>query len=112
MGLPPPLPKAPPLGGGLPKLAIGGLGLSTIKAEGQKMTQEEMADIQQLRDAKNVQQAQESSSEQENEQLSSDEEYYREMERIKAEGEKSSMGQFEGGSSDRSGVSQNDQKKS
>lgn len=43
-GLPPPIPKKP-LGFKLPGLAIGGLGISTLKAEGQNMTQEEMADM-------------------------------------------------------------------
>ena len=47
-GLPPPIPQSKPMGF---KLAIGGLGLSTIAKEGQK-TAEEIADMQTLAQSK------------------------------------------------------------
>ena len=45
--LPPPLPIAAPKKV-LPLLAIGGLGLSTVKKDGENLTAEEMADASQL----------------------------------------------------------------
>lgn len=49
-GLPPPIPIARTFA--MPKLAIGGLGLSTVAKDGGK-TAEEMGDMQVLMDAKN-----------------------------------------------------------
>ena len=49
-GLPPPLPKAPAKFGGFKLgLNLGGLGMSTLKPEGQDMTNEELADLKQLK---------------------------------------------------------------
>jgi hypothetical protein len=82
-GLPPPLPsKSMNMGF---KLAIGGLGLSTVMKEGQIKTNEELGDMKALEESKNAgkNKKKESSSD---EDVSSDEEYYREMERIKSQG--------------------------
>ena len=52
-GLPPALPvKAPGLALGfkMPALSLGGLGLSTLKKDGESMTQEELADAKQLQE--------------------------------------------------------------
>ena len=49
-GLPPPLPIQPAKPGGFKLgLNLGGLGMSTLKAEGQNMTNEELADLKQLK---------------------------------------------------------------
>jgi hypothetical protein len=52
-GLPPPVPSKP-LGSGIPGLAVGGLGMSTIAKDGQK-TAEEMGDLRVLQQAKQSQ---------------------------------------------------------